>query len=266
MMKKMLLMLMHAVVIGTSGILLVYNLFINDKPDYVRIVQCIVVLGGYLYGVRRMGKNIAGSDYTVYEDAYKGFIEGAFAEDKKSYRKLLEATACFSNGDYKKGQKMLDSLVKKCVRAKDYAAVYTFKGLCSEKENKNRQAIADYEKALQYDMANSRVWSNLGVRYFDMGKYNEAYDAYSNAILYNPENACAHCNIATCLIQMEEPEAALEHALQAIELNANLCEGMSAASIAYHMIGDEKNSQKYYVMYGLNGGNVNELRNALELL
>ena len=265
-MKKILITLLNIIVIGVSAFIVVYSLFFEEIPDYRRLIKSVVILVGYLYGIARVTGNPFGQNYRMYEEQYKDIVEGAFEEDKKSYRKLLEATVYYNRDQFKKAHNVLDGLINKCMRAKDYTAVYTFKALCYGEENKNEQSIAAYEKVLQYDMANSRAWSNMGLRYMAIGKMQEAFDAYSNAIKYEPTNAMAYTNMASFLVKAGEPKAGLGYALKALELNSSVYQAMSWAATAYKMLGDDANAEKYCKMYGVNGGNAKDLRRLLETM
>ena len=96
-------------------------------------------------------------------------------------------------------------------------------------------------EVLQYNATNSRAWSNLGKCYITLGDEKAAFNAYSNAILYDSANPYAHVNMAVYYIDTKQPQSALEHALKAFELNANLPQAMSAAAVAYKMLDDDKN-------------------------
>lgn len=265
-MKKVLITLLNIIVIGVSVFIVIYSLLFEEIPDYRRLVKSVVILVGYLYGIAKVSGEPVGRGYKRYEEDYKDIVGGTFSEDKKNYKKLLQATVYYNQDEYKKAHRTLDELEKKCMRAKDYSAVYMFKALCYADENKNEQAIEAYQKVVQYDMANSRAWSNMGLCYMKIGKMQEAFDSYSNAIKHNPENELAYSNMAYFLIKVGEPEGALAHALKALELNATVYQAMSNAAIAYKMMGDDENAEKFCKMYGVNGGNAKELRSVLETM
>lgn len=265
-MKKYLTILLHVIVIGLTSTLLIYNLFFTEDTDYSRIAKCVVVLVSYIFGIsrgERRRRRKTRRNYPIYERDYKDIIGGAFNEDKKSYRKLLEAIDLFNHNESQKAQKILDKLVSKCVRTKDYTAVYMFKALCYEDEKMYEQAIESYQKVVQYDMSDARAWSNMGLLYKDMGRAQEAYDAYYNAITYNPEFPYAYNNMAHFLLHANEPEGAIHYGLKTLEINSKMHQAMSTLSIAYKMLDDEEYSEKYYKMYVLNGGNGENLRAVL---
>lgn len=269
-MKKALLILLSIIAIGASAIVVAGNLFYVEIPNYNRLMKSAVVLLVYLYVLLKIvlkGKSLAnlfGTNYKKYEKEYKDIIGGTFSEDKKCYKKLLQAIVYYNESKYKQAHRILDELAKQCIRAKDYSAVYMFKALCYNDANELEQAIGAYQKVLQYDMTNSTAWSNMGLCYSTLGKMQEAFDAYSNAINHNPKNELAHSNMASFLLKAGEPQGALQHALKALELNGKLYQSMGAASIAYKMLGDDEKAEKFCKMYGINGGNAKELRKILE--
>lgn len=243
-----------------SGIL-IYALFFSQEKDARLISKATVVLFTYiLYIVRRQRPP---SDHKVYEKQYQDIVGGTFEDDKKSYKQLLQVAVYYNQNQYKKAYKLIDKLLEKCRRTKDYTAVYMFQALCLDDENKLEESIQSYIKLLQYDMSNSRAWSNLGLRYMKQGKTKEAHDAYANAILYDSENAYAYNNMASYYVRTGEPEQALTYALKALELDSKVYQAMSAAAVAYKMLGDEENMEKYCKMYSVNGGNAKELRATL---
>jgi len=245
--------------------LLVYAAFI--LKDNSRVLQSLALIAGVLFNlIRSMRVVPSGGNYAAYEDAYRDMIAGAFAEDKKSYKKLLKAIVCFDQDKYKKAHRILNKLSKKCTRAKDYDAIYMFHALCYNGECKLTETIEAYQKVLQYNATNSRAWSNLGKCYITLGDEKAAFNAYSNAILYDSANPYAHVNMAVYYIDTKQPQSALEHALKAFELNANLPQAMSAAAVAYKMLDDDKNTEKFCQLYQMNGGNLEGLLYRLNMI
>lgn len=262
-MKKILLFLLDIVAIGTSAVLLVYNLFVADVADYSRVLKCVVVLAGYLYGTRNARKPLR-INYKKYEEAYKNALEGAFAEDKRNYKKLLQVAVCHNRCQFEKAYKLLDKLENKCTCSKDYFAIYMFRGLCYAKEDMHTAAVEAYQKAAHYNMANAVTWSNMGLSYMYLGKFQEAYDALINAINIDPKEAYAYHNMAELLINANEPEASLAYSMKAFELDSRLIEALGMLALAYKRLGDEENYEKYCKLYGDRGGDAKGLRATLE--
>ena len=122
-MKSKLYIILNIILLFFFIALLVYAAFI--LKDNSRILQSLALIAGVLFNlIRSMVKTPSGGNYAVYEDAYKDILAGAFAEDKKSYQKLLEAADCFNRNKFKKAHKILNKLSKKCTRAKDYPELF----------------------------------------------------------------------------------------------------------------------------------------------
>lgn len=259
-MKKKLILVLNILVILFGVAALVYVVFISEEKDYSRILKYTVVLVGYILTVTGVKQKRVPRGYRVYEDQYQDIVGGAFSEDKRSYKQLLLATAYYNQDKFKKAHQILDKLIQKCQRSRDYAAVYMFKALCYTDEKLYNQAIDAYQKVLQYDMGNSRAWSNMGLRYMELGKSKEAEEAYSNAILYDSKNPFAYNNLGVYYIRMGEAQPALDNALMALELNSTMYQAMGTAALAYKMLGDDVSAEKYCKMYGINGGNATNLK------
>ncbi len=243
---------------------LVYFAFFAEEQRAKGISKCVVLLITYISAmIRGNKKRTPKISYGTYEREYQDIIDGTFENDKSSYKKLLKAIACYNTDKFKEAHRLLKSLLKKCMSIRDFVAVYMFQALCYTDEGKTKEAIEVYQKILQYDLANSRTWSNMGMRYLELGKTLEAEDAYKNAVRYNPENAYAYTNLAAYYIRQEEAEQALLNALKALELNSHIYQAMSAAAIAYKMLGDDANAEKYCQLYGMNGGNAEDLKRSL---
>lgn len=262
-MKKGILILLNIFVVVGSIAFLVYYLFFAEVVKYDRIAKCVIVLVSYLLATMGIKDKRSVLDYKVYEELYKPFINGAFSDDKKNYRELLEVTVYYNRSQYKKAYKLLDKLEKKCMRSKDFAAVHMFRALCLDDEKKKEQAAVYYQKALNYDMANSHAWSNMGYCHMQLGKSKEAYEAYSNAILYDSKNPFAYNNLGVYYIRQGNAQQALENALRALELDSRMYQAMSTAAMAYKLLGDNANAEKYTKMYGINGGDAKKLKAAL---
>lgn len=263
-MKRKILVLLNVLLILLVIALLIYSLFFEEVPDYRRISKYVAVLIGYVLAMLGIKNKRSVFDYKVYEDCYKDIVGDTFRDDKKSYRELLQVAVYYNRDEYKKAHKLLDKLETKCIETKDYSAVLRFRALCLEQENKVQQVITVYERLLQYDTANSSVWSNLGIYYMKVGRTKDAYQAYTNAVLYGPGNPYAYNNLATYYIKTGEASLALENALRALEIDARMHQAMSAAAMAYKMLGDNTNADKYCKMYGVNGGNAKDLKNVLD--
>lgn len=262
-MKKVIVKILYLLLfLFSAGILIAFAFFAPEK-DYGRIVKSAMTtigLGMVLFGGRSRSFR---PNYRLYEEAYKDFIRNAFVGDKKNYRRLMEAAACFNRGEMKSALKRLDKLEKECRNSGDYVAVYMFRSMIYEEQDKMELAIANYEKLLQYDMTNSLVWSNLGLRYRKTDRMPEAYEAYSNAIRFDPQNEMAYVNMAIYYLYEGDAEKTLEYAMKSLELQPDLTQGLEAASVAHKLLGDDRAAEQYCLKYVESGGDEKKLREIL---
>ncbi|MGN1481517.1 tetratricopeptide repeat protein [Porcipelethomonas sp.] len=265
-MKSKMLTIISVIIIAAIAILTVYAAFIAEEKDYRLIAKAVIVMVSYilaLMGFKRKG-SINYGDYRVYKDKYKDIINDAFEHDSKSYKQLMKAIHMFNIDKDKEALKILNKLEDSCVSISDHSAVLTFKALVLRDQNMSNAAAETYEELLKSDVSNSRAWSNLGLIYYEQGRTAEACRAYENAVTYNPDNAYAYCNLASFYVNNNEPQKALENAMHALEINGKLYQAMSAASVACKLLGDDEMSEKYFKMYGTNGGDTKNLRQVLE--
>ena len=198
--------------------------------------------------------------FKKYENAYKDFMNGAFAQDKKSYKKLVEASIYWDRLQFVKAHKILDELLKKCTCTQDYMTVYRWKSLCYARDGRNKSLVKTYQTMLQYDMTNSIVWSDLGLTYMKMGKTKEARAALEKAISYDPQNAAAYNNMSLHLFKTGEWEDAMQYVYKTLELRPDMYQPMSTAAIISKIYGQEENAEKYCQMYISSGGNEKAIR------
>lgn len=245
---------------------LIYLSFFAEKRDMSLIIKYITLFITYIVYIvqdRRTNRTYK-KMLKFYKEEYKDTIGDAFNKNRRSYNKLFDAIYFCNIGNGKKAHKILNRLVKKCKSKKDYFAVYLFQALCYEADGSLEEAIVFYEKSLQYDVGNSTVWSMLGVCYMEYNRMADAKVAYGNALMYNPDNGCAYCNLGDYYLRVGEPQKALDNALKALRIKPSLYQAMSLVAIAYKMLGDEENAEKYCKMYGANGGSAWKLREELQ--
>lgn len=255
---------LNIIIIITMPVVIVYQLFIAEKTDIKLVTKAASLLIVYLLAMLRIRRKTSPLDYLVFEEQYKDVICSAFNTDKGSYRRLMTAIGYYNGNKQNKAIELLDRLYGSCEEADDYAAVLFFKALCLSEQNRLEGAAACYEEILTHKRNYAKAWSNLGTVYQRMGKAEEAFRAYREAVAYNPQHAAAYCNIANYYVTKAEPENAIEYALKSIELDSKMYQAMSAAAMAYKMLGDEEKCEKYCRMYGANGGDAVSLRQTLD--
>ena len=89
-MKNVLWKILYFVLFVICLMGLIVTLFVEQERDYLRAIQIgllVLAFGGRLFGRKRRALR---PNYRLYEETYKEFVRGAFASDKRSYRKLME--------------------------------------------------------------------------------------------------------------------------------------------------------------------------------
>lgn len=192
-----------------------------------------------------------------YAEMYKHIIRDAFENDKTGYRKLMQGIHLYNNNENEKAIKFLTKLENRCETRHDTAAVLFFIAKSYKDNGELSNAIKTYERLLKIDTTCSSAWSNLGLIHHEAGKVSEAKYALNQAILYNPENPYAYCNLANVFYKNGEFEEAKELGLKAFQLNNQLPEIASITALAYASLGDAENARKFCQIYGTSKNNKN---------
>ncbi len=93
---------------------------------------------------------------------------------------------------------------------------------------------------------NSEVWYQIGKIYMQLNRFEDAKEAYENALGFEVDKAKFHQSLAECLIRLEEYEEAANHALTAIELVKYFPEAHYTLGEALEKMGDLENAKMAY--------------------
>lgn len=263
-MKLKIIYILNILAILFAAAVIVYQLCFAEEKNIKTIIKAAGILLVYLLAVTGVRRKRSPFDYVVYQELYREIIGNAFSSDKGSYKKLMTAINHYNGNKQEKAIAVLDKLYGACVDTDDFVAVLFFKALCLSELNRLDETVKCYEEILMHKRSFAKAWSNLGTIYQRLGRAEDSYRAYREAVTYNPGHAAAYNNIAAYFVNKAEAEPALENALKAIELDSRLYQAMGAAAMAYKMMGDYENAEKYCRMYGVNGGNASELHSSLE--
>lgn len=264
-MKYKILLIINILCLLFCAGIIIYETAFADEINKKLLAKAAVIFVTFSLALLKIRPKRSVFDKKLYADRYKEIIGDAFQNDSKSFNQLIDAIVDFNYDKYDKAIKKLDRLAEtSCTAPCDYSAVLTFKALCLESQKLNNAAIETYEELLRYDVSNSNAWSNLGLLYKEKGDSAKCENAYLNAIRCNPKNPFAYNNIAALYFSRGDAEKTLEYALRAIELKPDMYQAMSAASLAYKMLSDYENSEKYFKLYSINGGDSDSLKKALE--
>ncbi len=74
---------------------------------------------------------------------------------------------------------------------------------------------------VQKDPRNLKAWIELGNISMDTNRFNEAIDAYQNALALDPKNVDVRVDMGTCYRNTGKPDIAIQEFRKAIEINPN---------------------------------------------
>ena len=93
-------------------------------------------------------------------------------------------------------------------------------GFAYEQLGQYPEAIQAMEKGIELSpLGNSGVYSNLGNMYARLERYEDATNAFQNAVLYNPEDAIAHNNLGVVRFKIGHFEDAVESFRRSVEIS-----------------------------------------------
>ena len=92
-------------------------------------------------------------------------------------------------------------------------------GIAYGKLNRYNDAIEAYRQALRINPEYADAWYNLGVAYGNLNRYNDAIEAYRQALRINPEYADAWYNLGVAYGELKRYNDAIEAYRQALRIN-----------------------------------------------
>lgn len=256
-MKNKVLLILNILVILFSATMLVLHFTGIVEMNTSTLMKAGILLVTYFLGVfNYLTKSRASLPKTAqYAELYKHIIRDAFANDKSGYRKLMQGITYFNNDQHDKAIRHLTKLEKRCASYRDTSAVLFFIAKSHSDKGELSKAIETYERLLKIDASCSSAWSNLGLIHYEAGRSSDAKYALNQAILYNPENPYAYCNLANVLYKNGDFEEAKNLGLKAFQLNNQLPAVASITALAYASLGDAENARKFCQIYGTSENN-----------
>ncbi len=83
------------------------------------------------------------------------------------------------------------------------------------------EAIAEFERALEEDPNDEKVWRHLSAAYFQMRRYAEAEAPARKSVELAPHDAAVHCNLGVIQRKQQKWSEARDSLLQALRLDPN---------------------------------------------
>ncbi len=171
--------------------------------------------------------------FTKALEAYYNYTQTGSARDlRRSKRSCIRAV--YSEKEYNKAIEMLGALGFVYVEKKDYTEtkkifkiVRKFKidlgsfglGFTFWLIGENENALAAFDKAIEFNPQDSKAWYNKGVVLGELNRPEEELVAYERAIKLDPQNSDARYNKGNVLGKLNQLENSMKAYESAIELN-----------------------------------------------
>jgi tetratricopeptide (TPR) repeat protein len=105
------------------------------------------------------------------------------------------------------------------------AEKFYIEGVKLHKAGSLRDAVANYQKAIQWDPSYFEACFNLGLAAYERGQMKQSLAAYEYALVLNPDSVDARYNFALALKQAGYPQDAAEELLKVVRLRPNEARG-----------------------------------------
>jgi len=94
-------------------------------------------------------------------------------------------------------------------------------------------AVEAYRQALRINPEKANTWNNLGIAYKNLNRYNDAIEAFRQALRINPEYAGALYNLGNAYNKLKRYDDAVEAYRQALRINPEYFDAWHGLGTAY---------------------------------
>jgi tetratricopeptide (TPR) repeat protein len=123
------------------------------------------------------------------------------------------------------------------------------KGYALHKQGKYKEAIAYFEKAVQYPMADQFVLSNLGVLYNNVKEYGKAKVLFKEIIKDYPDHFRPYAEMSLISKETGDWKACIDYGNKAIELKPDWSPPYFFLGFCHERIGDKEAALDFYRIY-----------------
>jgi len=115
-----------------------------------------------------------------------------------------------------------------------------------KQENKLKDAEKKIREALKQNESDPQLWNSLGVILADMGRYEEAVEAYQQAITLKPDFAICYNNLSVAYKRLRKFDSAKFALEKALEIDPQLAEALNNLANYYRDIKDFQKARELY--------------------
>lgn len=159
-------------------------------------------------------------------------------EDDKGAKiksKLWEARKLANEGEYEEAIDILTNIIADDIES---AEIYELRGYIYDELEKYKQAVEDYNRAIDLNPEFHRAYHNRGTTRLNLDEYQQAIEDYTQAINLDPESAESYYGRGNTYRKLEEYERAVEDYTQAIDLDPEYAKAYHNRGVTYQDLGE----------------------------
>ncbi len=263
MIRKIVIALFALLLVGVLSFY-IYDITVLKTPPAENLIKMLAIVVTCLAGMAKMITSKQGRGrLSFYESLYVNELKDVFSTSASNRRKLLYGIRFFHEQSYEKAIKTLSSLKPRCQNRTDAGAVGLFLALSFKEVGLLAEAEATYLELIKMNVISSRIYSNLGNIYNEMGREDDAIFYLQLAIQHDPQNAYAYNNLAGLYFDVKDFENAERYAKEALQLNHKVYQAATLLAIVYSLKNDAENAEKYSHIAITGGEQPDKLKKAI---
>ena len=147
------------------------------------------------------------------------------------------------SGRYDDAQKLYESALKQGI---DNGRLHSRIADLSLRRGDPDRAIAEYEKAAQFNPTDLESQTNLATAYLSKGRVADAERVFQWVVTNDPDYAAAQNGLGLVAVQKQDPSAARVYFERALALDPELVEPQMNLGLIYEMAGDNASARKHF--------------------
>jgi len=140
---------------------------------------------------------------------------------KKLEKLMFGALEAHSNNQFKKAINLYGAVLKMKLDPAIRSLVYNHRGMALFALAEYQKGIEDFNKSIEYNGENYRAWTNLGLAYRVLGKFDQSLESYDHVIAMNPLQHEGYWGRAQTCFEMKLLSRALSDCHKTIERKAD---------------------------------------------
>ena len=242
-----------------------YNSYYNEGEDFLLGNEITALaIPAFFFGLAKLFRTrfrkARKSSLRRVKNENQDLIAGAFENDLKSEKKLLQALNHYNVEEYDKSIKILEKLSQECRITKDRHILNLFLAMNYKQIGETEKAVNLYESLIVVGNANGRIYSNLGSIYVQQGNFERGIELCKKAATFDSKNPVPYYNVACAYFKEGDYDLAIQWAKNTLEVKNDYQEGISLLYLIYTILDNQEEIKKYEQKAIANGIRKSQLR------